>query len=546
MIKKHSTLTVIFAVLFVILLAAAIILWPTIFGGDGDNTITINAVEGEHILIGSADIAVRDILSGNVSDEIKSLVSLKDDGTLSAPRYTRQLIFEKVDRENIQALEVSNEHGSYKIFRNAADNFELEGFPGLIFDDMVFSYLVVAAGHTEVQLKMTDDATEADYAEYGLDKPIAHWTITTISGDRHTVYIGSNLLTDGGYYVQYEGRDSIYILNNTMQYALLQPAETLITPLLTAGMTQNDYFYATNFTIWKNEELFLRIANVPTEEMSDPNAIVETEMVYPKGYKPHDNNYFEMLYGMIALQGTQTVKVGADDATLDEYGLLHPTYSVYYQFGNMEFYLRFSEKQADGTYYAASNLSDFKIIVKIDASSVSWLENPLFFWVAEYPFNVAITKIASMDVKAEGLDISFALHHGKDAEGNNSLAVTADVKAAKETAPSVIEIGEEDSYTFRQFYRTLLSIALQEYTPLSDEEKSALTADEDKLLLSFSYTTVDGDTVEYKFYQYTTRHAFVTVNGHGEFYTFVDLLTKTASDAEKLLKGIDIDSYAKN
>ena len=71
-------------------------------------------------------------------------------------------------------------------------------------------------------------------------------------------------------------------------------------------------------------------------------------------------------------------------------------------------------------------------------------------------------------------------------------------------------------------------------------------ADESKLLLSFSYTTLNGVTTEYKFYQYSTRRARVTVNGHGEFYTQVDLLTKAASDAEKALQVIDIDSYSKN
>lgn len=476
----------------------------------------------------------------------KTSVDLLEGEALAA--NNRILMFKHTPKDEIQSIEVFNEYGTYKFYRDSSDNFCLDGYPVLAYNQELFASLVVSSGYTITLMKVMDNATEADLAEFGLDKPIARWNLTSTSGDTHTVYIGDNLITEGGYYAQYKGRDSIYILSNTLESTILQPVEKLITPYLTAGvMSQNDYFYATNFTIWRNEELFLRIANVEASKMADPNAIVETEMIFPKGYKPHDNNYFQMLYDMMSLQGSETVKVGTTKEILDEYGLLHPAYSVYYTFKNMEFYFNFSEKQADGTYYVSSNLSNYQLIAKIPAASVSWLDQSLFYWVAEYPFNVNITTVKSMDIQADGLDITFALTHGKDANGNNSLEVDADVRAAKETAaPAKIHLSVDEVYTYRQFYRTLLSIALLEEAPLTEEEKAALTADESKRILSFSYTTTRGETVEYKFYQYSTRRALVTVNGHGEFYTSVDLLTKAASDAEKVLQVIDIDSYGKD
>ncbi|MBQ1976221.1 MAG: DUF4340 domain-containing protein, partial [Clostridia bacterium] len=460
----------------------------------------------------------------------------------------RILMFKHTPKDEIQSIEVFNEHGTYKFYRDSSDNFCLEGYPVLAYNQELFASLVVSAGYTITLMKVMDNATEADLAEFGLDKPIARWTVTSTSGEEHTVYIGDNLITEGGYYAQYKGRDSIYILSNTLESTILQPVEKLIAPYLTAGvMSQNDYFYATNFTIWRNEELFLRIANVDPSKMADPNAIMETEMIYPKGYKPHDNNYFVMLYDMMSLQGSEAVKVGPTKEDLETYGLAKPAYSVYYMFKNLEFYMHFSEKQADNTYYVTSNISNYKLIAKIPASSVSWLDQGLFYWIAEYPFNVNITTVKSMDIKADGLDITFSLIHGKDASGNNTLEVDADVRAAKETAaPAKIHLSMDEVYTYRQFFRTLLAINLQEESPLSEEEKTALMADDSKLILSFSYTTTKGVTTEYKFYQYSTRRALVTVNGHGEFYTNIDLLTKAANDAEKVLQVIDIDSYGKN
>ncbi len=497
------------------------------------------------VLLGLYLIVIRPML--NESEGVDSPVDLLPGEALTV--NDRVLMFEHVEKDEIQSIEVFNEYGSYKFYRDASDAFQLDGYQGLAYDQELFASLVVASGYTVSLMRVTDAATEADFAEYGLDTPSAHWTVTTTDGEEHTVYLGDNLITEGGYYARYEDRDAVYILSNSLESTILQPAEKLIMPLLTAGMTQNDYFYATNFTIWKNGEPFLRIANVPTEEMSDPNAIVETEMILPKGYTTHDSNYFGVLYSLAALQGSETVLIGTTSEILEEYGIntAKPAYAVYFRFNQIEFYIYFSEKQADGTYYATSNLSNYQLIAKVDAASVSWLEKSLFYWIADYPFNVNISTVDKMTIAADGVDVAFDLTHGKDENGNNTLSVSADVRAAKETAaPCTIEIPESDVYVFRQFYRTLLAIELQEYTPLTDEEKTALMSDPEKLLLTFTYTDLTGAVTEYKFYQYSTRRAFVTVNGYGEFYTYADLVTKAASDVEKVLKGIDIDSYAKN
>ena len=38
----------------------------------------------------------------------------------------------------------------------------------------------------------------------------------------------------------------------------------------------------------------------------------------------------------------------------------------------------------------------------------------------------------------------------------------------------------------------------------------------------------------------------MTINGEGEFYVQTDLIEKIASDANKVLSGLDINSYGKN
>ena len=137
------------------------------------------------------------------------------------------------------------------------------------------------------------------------------------------------------------------------------------------------------------------------------------------------------------------------------------------------------------------------------------------------------------------IDASFDLTHGTNSEGNATLEVDAVAGDQK------VHISNDDVYNFRQYYKSLLGVELQEYTPLTDEEKAALVADPSKLMLTFSYTTTAGEVSEYKFYQYSTRRAFVTLNGNGEFYTYVDMIEKVKNDTEKVLVGMDINSYWK-
>ena len=126
-------------------------------------------------------------------------------------------------------------------------------------------------------MKITDNATPEQMAEYGLDDPQAYWILTTTTGEVYQVNVGDILVTAGGYYVALDGRETVYILSTTLADTILQPVEKMITPLLTAGMSQNDYFNADNFMIWHGEELYLRLTNADESEKSNPDGTVQPE-----------------------------------------------------------------------------------------------------------------------------------------------------------------------------------------------------------------------------------------------------------------------------
>ena len=143
-----------------------------------------------------------------------------------------------------------------------------------------------------------------------------------------------------------------------------------------------------------------------------------------------------------------------------------------------------------------------------------------------------------MEIHGAGADVKFDLTHGKDEAGNNTLDVQCSTGKF---------IPNADVVNFRQFFRTLLSVKIEDYVPLSEDEIAALTADEKNCLLTFTITNLNGENTVYKFYPYSGsgRRALMTVNGYGEFYVLTDLIEKIASDANKVLAGLDVNSYAK-
>ena len=119
-------------------------------------------------------------------------------------------------------------------------------------------------------------------------------------------------------------------------------------------------------------------------------------------------------------------------------------------------------------------------------------------------------------------------------EDNASLTVTE-----KETGHA------PDVTNFRQLWKTLLSITMDGTVDLSDEEITTLTAGDDNLLFTLTVKTKAGNERVYRFYPYTDRRVFYTINGEGEFYTSRTMVDKIISDIGKVMRDETVDSEAR-
>ena len=77
---------------------------------------------------------------------------------------------------------------------------------------------------------------------------------------------------------------------------------------------------------------------------------------------------------------------------------------------------------------------------------------------------------------------------------------------------------------------------MAEYRKLADSEAD----------LVMTIKSLSGRELVYRFYQYTERKAYMTINDQGVFYILNDRVQKLITDAEKAVNNEPIEATAKN
>ncbi|MBQ8551289.1 MAG: DUF4340 domain-containing protein [Clostridia bacterium] len=439
----------------------------------------------------------------------------------------RILIFDHYERKDIKSIEIHNEYGEYGFYYDETDEaFYVIDHPAAPYSKELFSSLVVSTGYTLSMERVTMDCE--DMSEYGLaeDQNPAWYTLTTHEGEEHTVYIGDLIPSGGGYYVRYKDRNAVYVLDTTIGNTVLMPLENMITAMLTLPMNTNDYFTIKNFAVMQGDDVNIMLTYLDEEAKEAAASTSAYQMIYPAGYAVNTTSYTTVLEVLTNFTGTSTLAYAPTEEELTEYGLLDPAFSIYYEYQEIEQFVVFSEKNENGNYYAYSPL--FDLVTELDGTTMAWLEWDLIKWVDTPIFMMNINDVATITVESETATRIYDLV-GEAQE----LVVT---ERETDFKPEV--------QNYRQFYKALLSIYLQGYATddISEDEVTALKASEPYLTLTIE--TRAGKITEYKFYPYSTRRAYYTVNGEGQFYVLRDMATKIISDCEKVMTNTEIDSEA--
>ena len=475
-----------------------------------------------------------------VTDETEEESVETEEGE-SLGTQNRFFMFASLERSDIATITIDNEYGSYTFEGDGKGEFHIRGYDSVSYDTELFATLLNISTYTLSKAKVGSNLSAEKMAEYGLDEPKASWTVTDKRGSSYKVFVGDRLLTGGGYYCRLEGRSSVYVLGIDVENTILVPVESYVLAVLSAGISQDDYYLTDDFTVYKKGEELFSLRLVDKDEMVNQNAMAEVIMDYPTEYYPNTSTYYELLYSYMYLAGDSCYKLGASEEDFKATGLLEPETTITFVYNKTRYELHFSEKTENDTYYAYSNLYP-NIIAECSAENLSYLEYSLIDWIDEYVFQQYVTNISTMTVETDKAACTFDLYHSFAEDGDPVL----DVKVEGE------QFTDEQVANFRQYYKSFLAIAIQdyyandEYCKLTEEEMEALVSDEDNAYMTFTYTTRKGETTRLCFYNYSTRHSVVTVNGVGEFYVLTDVLKKVENDTLRILAGETITAFDKN
>ncbi len=442
--------------------------------------------------------------------------------------YEMLLMFPQVKREDMASIEVHNPTGTYKfVYSDKKRDFMLEGYEKVAYNAEKFSAFVISTGTTYALEKLSDHATEEELEDFGLSEAAdpAYYSITTKKGAVHTVKIGSQIISGGGYYAMYNDRDAIYVLSASFHETVLAPVEELLSPLLTGAIPTDEYYLIDNFKITRYGEEFLSCRNMTKTELSqeESNAIAKAITVNPAGYSL-SMYYNQTQQKLASYQGEAVASVDISKASLEKFGLSDEPYVISYDYKDFKFRLVASEP-VDGYYYVLT--SAFDVIVKVPEADFEFLRWDLLRWVESAVFSRGIAYVKDIAVTGGDINETFRLNHRPD--DNPNLVVVGDV------------CGQiADVRNFREFYKTLLLVSIEGYAP-----EDALPKEEN-LIVKFTVTTNGGGVTEYGFYRYSTRRCLLTINGEGTFYVLSEMAEKVLSDAEKVMNGEPVDATAKN
>ena len=374
----------------------------------------------------------------------------------------RIMIFPHTPKSDIRSIEVHNKYGTYSFYRDENGDFQIKGYAGTAYDAELFSSLVVSTGYTLTVLKIEDPIKDANgkFTEYGLasetrtDKNGKEYTyepawylLTDRKGNRHKVIVGDMLVTEGGYYVQYEGRDAVYVVSPTIADTVLEPIESLVTPMIVYPMSLNDFFDVKNFEILKYdykkyhetkneddiiEKSIVKFSYIPLEdrENTEFSSIPYVSEGSMSGYNLNDNSADSALQSFYQTSFVAVRSLGMSDAALKKYGLDEPKYAITFLFNAVDDstgktvqvpnMLIISEKTENNTYYVGSIL--YNLIVEVNESSLMFLEYTNMDWLSSDILRLNIGYCKQIKIESPNFNVDFDFDNSKSYSDDGSVS----------------------------------------------------------------------------------------------------------------------------
>lgn len=459
------------------------------------------------------------IFSTEVPSVLRALNGFDTDGdTVNA--QGQPFMYAQSSREDVLSLQVTNEYGTYLAY-SLDDSFYFKDAEKLTMDKEMFSQLIVDSTYTLAQYKLKDPGALSDYRLGSDEEALAVVEVFTKDGAYHKILIGKKLADGTGYYAKYYTKDFVYVIDTTVETAILQPLEnylsaTLVVPVANASIESATIYTEVSDIHVKYLEDGIDVAiDLLTEEESSKLAVntiwklTSPQEFIPKGRdfaNPNLSNVSDMLLELVVLSSEEIVHVGLEEDTLSKYGLDTPSYELSYVYQDYRSTVYFSayDSALDG-YYA------YSLITSLTDESLSYYTGAVVFISAS---DFEYLKWEPLKYRDSSLYMSYI--HALDNVKFYLDGKEYDFKLGK-TDGSLTEVKLDgktvDLTSFKYLYQAILLCKLEGEYESSDQLPSE----------TFRFIIQEGElTTDVVFYRVSSRKAYYTINGEGKYYVSID------------------------
>ena len=470
-----------------------------------------------------------------------------EDGEGLGMAATKVVVYDGLENKDVVSIKVENEFGTYEMVRDKDWAPQIKGFEGIAVHEENITSLMSSCTYplaiTRVNVVEGEDyGFEEMTLEDGTVYKPAKFTMKTRhktdGGDyEYRIYeclLGHQIPTGNGYYFKYLGRpNSVYVVDKSVETTLLSTVESIVFPMVITPMNQNDYFMVHDFVLMKGKDMIFHMDYIEQSDREGTEFETATyEMIYPAGLTPSANAVSKAMYGLYTAETEDHMKVvalGITDEKLAQFNMdSENCYSMSFKYNGFENFIIISPPNDDGSCYVASSM--FDQINLIDSEAMFFMTWDLFDWVEAPMFQMKIDYVKSVSVRNGSYNAIFDLTgEGKD------LVVTDRGTGKALSTPQ-----------FRNYYWNMLVTSYEGNCNLTKEEMETFKAlDDSEAQLVLTVTTKTGRELTYRFYQYSERRSYVTLNGVGEFFVLRTMPDKLVEDAKLLQEGKEIFASGK-
>ncbi len=460
---------------------------------------------------------------------------------------TKVTVYGSLENKDIVSIRVENQHGTYEMSRDEDWSPQITGFEGIaVHEENITSLMTNCSYPIAITKVNTAEGEDYGFTEKTLEngevyKPARYVMKArkmTDSGEyeyrEYECLIGHKIVTGNGYYFKYLGNpNAVYVVDISVEETLLAPVEAIVFPMVITPMEQTDYFMVHDLVMMKGDDLIFHIDYI--EQADRINTEMETktyEMIYPQGLVPAATAVSKAMGALYTAENDgymEVVALGITEEKLAKFNIDRDNcYSLSFKYKGFDNFLVISPPNADGSYYVASYM--FNQINRISPEAMQFMTWELFDWVEAPMFQMKIDYVKDITVRSGDYSATF------DLRGDGQSLVVTDRGTGKILSTPI----------FRNYYWNMLVTSYEGNCSLTAEEMNSFKSlDDSEAQLVLTVNTEGGRTLTYRFYQYSERRSYVTLNGEGEFFVLRTMPDKLVSDAKLLQEGKEIYASGK-